>query len=88
MGLKKVVSWIDSKFDTVITKTTATKSIDQKPLTLVEWYGENMNIQNIPAKVDFEKVMVAPTKKKEVALKFKVSFWRLKTKVCKPFAKV
>lgn len=52
--------------------------------TYADWLGENMNINYLPTKVDVTKV-IAPTKAKEKVLRFRVSFWRLKSKVCRPY---
>ncbi|MEJ0002140.1 MAG: hypothetical protein WDN09_03130 [bacterium] len=60
--------------------------VEKKKLTHSEWLKENMNIHNMPDKVDL-KAVVAPTKKEQIIQKFKVSFWSAKSKVCRPYAK-
>ncbi len=52
----------------------------------VQFLTENMSIHNLPAKVNVNNI-VAPTKAKENILRFKVGFWRMKSKVCRPYAK-
>ncbi len=58
-------------------------------LGLDEWYKKNMAITDLPVNVNnlTPKDIVAPTKKAAFVLQFKVGYWRLKSKLCKPYAK-
>jgi len=54
----------------------------------VDWYKENMNINNLPSKVNINiRQSLAPPSSSNLVQKFKVSFWFAKSKVCRPYVK-
>jgi len=64
-------------------KTEFTGTASKK--TYASWLTDNMSLKSLPAKVDVNEV-VAPTKTKQNILRFRVGFWRLKSKVCRPYS--
>ena len=56
--------------------------------TDVEWYKENMNINNLPSKVNIDiRQSFSPSTSGNLVQKFRVSFWFAKSKVCRPYVK-
>lgn len=75
--------WNELFKPTVKAKSKTTQPIIKKT-SYAGWLEENMNLEQLPQKVSMVKI-VAPTKTKTAFLRFKVSFWRAKAKVCRPY---
>ncbi len=83
MPVRKIV--VQHSYGGTVTSDVVQKKKPRK-LTRTEWLKVNMNINQLPDKVDLQNI-IAETKANQVIQRFKVSFWRAKSKVCKPYAK-
>lgn len=60
------------------------KSAEQK---YNEWLSKNMNIAIAPAKVDLKKIPKPIGRGERMIQSFKVNYWTLKIKICRPFSR-
>jgi hypothetical protein len=87
--LKQFDYWLGSLLSEIkkenVTASSAKQSRSYR-MTKADWLRMNMNINQMPVKVNINET-VAPTKIGQAILKFKVTFWATKAKVCKPYPK-
>jgi len=51
------------------------------------WLAENFGIEGIPERVDLKRIPRPETRGARAVQRFRVGFWALKAKVCRPYAK-
>ncbi len=89
-SLKIIAPVISKKIDKIKEKNAILRAnlpketkVDREEIRKLEWLKKSFDIEKLPERVRFK---TAPTSS-SVLHEFTIGFWRLKAKVCKPYAK-